>query len=274
MFSLLPSRSFHPMLDVVDTAPQVPGVVPAPPALFFLSRMLFDMHCIYCRRQEYREVLSEDHKFRNRLWGEVLDKTLGSFPALQVAAQIILIMRRAIEVSKKVHAVYIEWDKLVIIWMSPYPVDSSPPPTQKTEMEFLCEQVSWKISTLYAQIVPLAWALWELSISYRLLIKAFGTTAKARSKAVKTLFVNLAEHEKLLVELRDNEPLVGKILTFFHINTPAKKWITQLDETVKTLRKVNTITTTGITAAGNMTTTVYYRARMVLKTFLKPPSSA
>lgn len=272
MFSLLPATSLHPMLDIVDTGP-IPNVVPAPSALLFVSRMLFDIHCTYCWREEYREVAAEEKSFRQLLWGVVLDKTLGSSSTLQIAAQVVLIMRRAIEVSKKVHEVYIKWDELLVVWLSPYPTETSTPATNKTECEFLCEQISWKISTLYAQINPLATAIWNLSISYRLLIKAFGTTKKARSKAVKTLFVNLAAHEQLLKELRDNKPLVENILRFFYIRTPADEWINQLDETVKTIYKVQAIPATAATTVGNAAGIALYRAKVLVQTFLNPASA-
>lgn len=270
---LLPSASFHPMLDIVDVrGPNVPGIVPVPTTLLFMSRVLCDIQCTYCWREEYRDILTEERAFRSYLWGVVLDATLGSCKSLQIAAQVILIMRRAIEVSKKVHAVSEEWNKLLVVWMTPYPTNSSEPASQ-TEGEFWYEQIAWKVSTLYEQIIPLATALWELSISYCLLIKAFGTTPEARSQAVKTLFVNLSEGQRLLKELGENEPLVEKILKFFYIQTPAKEWITQLDQTLKTVYKIDEYkeTTTMVlwTSAGS----VWNGAKKLAITFINPANA-
>lgn len=241
MIPAISPPSIYSIVDAVNLAdyPILPNTVPIPSLIFDITKIFCRIHCLYCWRLEYGDILTKAGYFRLYLMGNAFNIVAGSSGLVQQAAQVVLIVRRVLQATTQTLVVYTAWNDLLIVWVSH--VEILPDPT-KTQIALEGELFLRKICALYASFTPFASALWVLSCHYRLVIEAFSMTQAARSEAVNTLFVNTAgifdkcaTLSQLLPKLREQEPLVQKILLFFHESKPAKQWIDDLEKNFQTV---------------------------------------
>lgn len=230
------SPSFNAILDSVDITNHrsLCNQVPIPSVLLIGTKILCRFHCLYCWQMEYRDVFLRTRSFRLYLVGNAVNLVMGSSGALQIAAQMVLIVRRIVDAINQTQVVYLAWNQLLVAWICPCTIEPTP---DQTEWSLQLERLTWKLSLLSVEMGPLLWALWGLSVRYRLVLEGFSMTPAARSEAVNMLFVNgdrlanrFATHASLLLELREQKLLVQKILGLFHVDTSADDWIDTVEK--------------------------------------------
>lgn len=253
----------------------VPNTVVLPPFFFTGCKIVSSIHDADAFRARYCEIVAVEH--RTALTGGfILNKLFGSSTTLRNAAQILLILRRALDLTEHCNRVCLAWHKLFVVWVSVPAVTIT---KDQTEWDIQYNQAMWKLNALYDKLIPFVTALWELSISHRLLIESFKASS---DEAIQTLPVNLrllSKKGSLVEGLKAHEQLTQKILTLFHVQTPAKEWVAQVEDALK---HADTVYHTGHDVARNVTNTAVLvlhdlvcRGAVVWQTtFGRPPTQA
>lgn len=204
----------------------VPNKAVVPLVVFTCSTVLSSIHDAAVFRMEYNERVSLENT-KALTSGFVINGLFGSSKNLQNAAQILFILRNSLDVAEFSKRVTLAWHNLFVVWVS---IPEVPITASQTEWEIQYNQAMWKLSALYKELIPFVTALWNLSIRYCLLLKAFKVSP---AEAIQTLPINLGVLSKqgsLVEGLKNHEALTQKILKLCDVSMPAKEWIKQVEE--------------------------------------------